>query len=241
MENIMKRELLVPLSHCDNTSRLSVPSMFNLFMDIATDHANALKLSAKDLGEDLFWLAIRTKVKISNRPLMSEKVTLSTWPQKPVRVRANRHYVISDENGVAIEGKTEWAVINTKTGKLQRLSEIYGEAFEYYESTSCEEAYSRISDDFSDAQLLGEYTINSNDIDVGQHMNNSAYIRVLFSFFSCEELNSREIAEIDIAYKNQSFEGETLKVMVREYDNVFEYGMIKPDSTVAATVRIVKV
>ena len=241
MQNKMERELLVPLSHCDNTSRLSVPFMFNLFMDIATDHAEQLNLSAKDLGENMFWLATRTKVVINRRPEMSEKVTLATWPEKAVRVRANRQYTISDRVGVAVMGKTEWAVINTETGKLQRLNDIYGDRFVYCEDIACEGSYARISDKFDDCEVLGEYTIRSTDIDVGQHMNNAAYIRALFSMFSCKQLSESEIKEIDITYKNQSYEGETLTVKVRETeDGAFEYGMIKPDSNVAAVIKIVR-
>lgn len=240
MANKLEREILVPLSHCDNMSKLSVPSMFSLFMDIATDHAEQLHLSAKDLGENLFWLAVKTKIKINKRPCMTEKVTLATWPEKAVRVRANRHYTISDENEVLVAGKTEWAVISTETGRLQRLNDIYGEDFSFCEDVSTDEVYARVSDDFSDASVLGEYTIRSTDIDVGQHMNNAFYIRALFSLFSTKELREREITEIDISYKAQSFEGETLTVKVREIGNAFEYGMIKPDNTVATTVRIVK-
>ncbi len=240
MKNKMQRDLFVPLSHCDNTSRLSVPFVFNLFMDIATDHANELSLSSKDIGDDMFWLATRTKIVIERRPQMSEKVTLATWPEKAVRVRANRHYSISDSQGVAICGKTEWAVINTVTGKLQRLNDIYGEEFEFCEDVLCEGSYARVNDKFDDADILGEYKIRSTDIDVGQHMNNAAYVRALFSLFSCEELSESEIKEIDIAYKNQSFEGETLTVKVRKADDgAFEYAMIKPDNTISAVVRIV--
>lgn len=240
MENKMQRQMRVQLSHCDNLGKLSVPSMFSLFMDIATDHAEELHLSAKDLGEDLFWLAVKTKIKINKRPEMCEKVTLSTWPQKAVRVRANRNYTISDEDGVLIAGKTEWAVINTTTGKLQRLGEIYGEDFEYCDDVAIENNYARISDDFSDAPVLGEYLIRSTDIDVGQHMNNAFYVRALFSLFSSKELEELNVSEIDIAYKAQSFEGETLTVKYREIENTIEFGMIKPDTTVAATVKIVK-
>ena len=241
MKNKMQRDIFVPLSHCDNESKLSVPFMFNLFMDIATDHANELHLSSKDLGEDMFWLATRTKIIVNRRPQMSEKVTLATWPQKAVRVRANRHYTISDSEGVAVLGKTEWAVINTATGKLERLNDIYGEDFEFCEDVSCEESYARISDNFDEAEVFAQYKICSNDIDIGQHMNNAAYIRALFSLFSTKELNDSNVKEIDITYKNQSYEGEILTIKVRKTDDgAFEYGMIKPDNTVAAVVRIVR-
>ncbi len=239
MDNVMIKQQIVAPSLCDNTAKLSVSAMFSLFMDMATEHASALKLSTQDLEGDLFWLAIKTKIKIEKRPDMSSKVTLSTWPKKPVRVRTDRCYTISDENGVMISGKTQWAVIDMKTQKLIRLTDIFGEEFKFPDENSVEEKYAKISDDFSDAQVLCEYVVKSTDIDMGQHMNNTAYVRALFSMFSCKELEEHPVSEIDITYKNQCYEGETLTIKKRVCDDATEYGMIKSDLSVAASIRIV--
>ncbi len=236
----MEKDFNVPLSLCDNTEKLSIASMFSLFMDIATEHANELKLGASDLGENKFWLAIRTKVKIFERPNMSQKIKLSTWPQKPNRIRANRHYLIESENSLCVAGKTEWAVIDTDTKKLQRLTDIYGDDFDFFEDEALQESFARVGDDFEDAAIVGEYTVKSIDIDLGQHMNNSAYVRAFFSLFSTDEIERMNIKEIDIAYKAQSFENETLTIKERQSDGAVEYAMIKSDNTVSATLRIVK-
>lgn len=234
-----KKESVV-LSMCDNTGRLSIYHIFALFMDVATQHAEELKVSSDDLGEDLFWLTVRTKVQIIKRPEMSSEVTITTWPQKPSRVRANRHYIISDGNGVLIKGKSEWTVVNTATGKLQRVAEVYPEGFEFSEDLSMEENYSRISDDFEDAPAFAQYTIRSTDIDLVQHMNNAAYIRALVGMFTTKELEEYPITEIEIAYKAQSYEGETLTIKSREVEGAVEYAMVKPDCTVCATLRVVR-
>lgn len=240
LNNRFDKNITIPLSLCDNTGKLSIYNIFTLFMDIATEHAEQLKLSSSDLGEDLFWLTIRTKVKIINRPEMSQNVTLSTWPEKPARVRANRHYLIGDENGILIQGKSEWTVVNTKTGKIQRVSDIYPDGFDFLEELAIEENYTKISDDFSTAYKLCDYTIRSTDIDLVQHMNNAAYIRALIGAFTTKDLENSPIKEIEITYKAQSYERETLSIMYREAENAVEYGMIKPDGTVCTTVRIVR-
>ncbi len=240
MNSKMEGEFLVPLSLCDNTSHLSVNSMFTLFMDIATQHADTLKLGADDLGENLFWIATRTKVIIDSRPRMSQKVKLATWPQKAVRVRANRDYTISDENGTMIRAKSEWAVVDISTGKLQRLDDVYPADFVFCSDTAVEEPFSRVNADFSDAEEIAQYTIKSTDIDMVGHMNNSAYIRAFMGIFSCESLADSPIKEIEIAYKAQSYEGETLTIRKREAEDAYEYAMIKPDSTVATILRVVR-
>lgn len=240
MNTKFEKKANVALSLCDNTGKLSIYNIFTLFMDIATEHANELKLSSDDLGDGLFWITVRTKVQILDRPKMNDEMTLKTWPEKPSRVRANRHYVISSGDTELIKGKSEWTVVDTKTGKLCRVADLYPDGFEFSDDLAVEEKFSRISDDFSDAETLCEYTVRSIDIDLVQHMNNAAYIRTLMGAFSTKELMDNPIKEIEIAYKAQSYEGETLTIKCREVEGAVEYGMIKPDSTVAATIRIIK-
>ena len=240
MNNKFTKTTNIPLSLCDSEAKLSIYSMFTLFMDIATEHADELKLSSSDLGENKFWIAVRTKIKIFDRPHLSQKVTLSTWPQQPVRVRANRHYTVSDDNGVMIGGKTEWTVVDIESGKLQRIGDVYPENFEFMEDLAVEEPFARMDADFSDAKVIAEYTIKSTDIDLVGHMNNAAYIRALMSMFTCEEHKNNPISEIEIVYKAQSYEDEILTIKERVVDNASEYGMIKPDGTTAAVVRIVR-
>lgn len=240
MNNKFEKKTNIALSLCDNTGKLSIYNIFTLFMDIATEHANELKLSSDDLGENLFWVTVRTKVQILDRPKMSSNITLTTWPEKPSRVRANRHYLISDGDTVLVKGKSEWTVVDTSCGKLCRVGDLYPDGFEFCEEFAVEEKFSRFSDDFSAAQTLCEYTVRSIDIDLVQHMNNAAYIRTLMGAFSTEELTEKPIKEIEIAYKTQSYEGETLTIKYRDTEDGVEYGMIKPDSTVAAMIRIIR-
>ncbi len=240
MGNRFEKDTHIALSQCDNTGKLSVYHIFTTFMDMATDHAQELKLSSSDLGENLFWITVRTKAQIINRPAMSQKVSLSTWPQKPSRVRANRHYLISDENGVLIKGKSEWTVVDTSSGKLQRVSEVYPESFNFCEELAIEENFSRVCDDFSEAETISTYTIRSTDIDLVQHMNNAQYIRVLMGVFTKEELEEKPVKEIEIAYKAQSYEGETLTIKYRNADDCVDYGMLKSDDTVAAIIRVIR-
>ena len=240
MANKFVKDSHIALSQCDNTGKLSIYHIFTVFMDMATEHAEQLKLSSSDLGENLFWITVRTKAQIIERPSMSQKVTLSTWPEKPSRVRANRHYLISDENGALIKGKSEWTVVDTSSGKLQRVGEVYPEGFDFCEELAIEENFSRVSDDFSEAETLSTYTIRSTDIDLVQHMNNAQYIRVLMGVFTKEELEEKPVKEIEIAYKAQSYEGETLTIKCRKDETYVDYGMVKSDGTVAATIRLVR-
>lgn len=242
MSNKLTVNSSVKLSQCDNTARMSIYSIFTQFMDMATEHADALKVSSKELGDELFWIVTRTKVHIDRRPEISEPITLSTWPQAPVRVRSNRCYTISDSDSVIISGKSEWTVLNVNSGKLMRLTDVFPADTPFCEDIAVEEPFARVNADFTDAEVIGTYKVSSSDIDMVGHMNNSAYIRALCSMFTTKDLSDNEITDIDIAYKAQSYEGETLTVRAKptEEDNTTDYAMVKEDGTIAVTVRITR-
>ena len=66
---------------CDNLKKLSIPNIFSLFMDIAAEDAMQIGLGPDDLGENLFWLTVKTKIRFYERPEAMKTVTLDTWPQ----------------------------------------------------------------------------------------------------------------------------------------------------------------
>lgn len=238
MKNRLEKDIKLLTASCDNTAVLSIPYIFMLFTDLATEHAPQIKLGADDLAEKgVFWVTTKTKVQIYKRPKMQDTVTASTWPEKPGRIRCNRYYTLNDDSGILVAGKSEWAIID-KEGHLHKTSEVYPEGLVHCEDVVCSDPFSRISDDFSDCTVLGTYKIRSTDIDLAQHMNNAAYIRVLFGAFTCKELEEMNIQEVEIAFKAQSYEGDTLTIKERKTENSREFAMIRSDGIIAATIII---
>ena len=73
MENIWIPKYDMPMiilpSLTDSSGKLSVPDCFSLFMDVAAVHAPMLKCGTEDLAKQgLFWLTVRSKIKIIRRP-----------------------------------------------------------------------------------------------------------------------------------------------------------------------------
>ena len=237
--NKLQRNIKIQTSMCDNLSRLSIPNLFTVFMDLACEHAPMLDLGADKLAQKgLFWVASKTKVKINRMPQMLTEASASTWPEAPGKIRTNRYYTLSDKSGILAEAKTEWAIINLETGRPVKLSEVYPENIDHLEDKVCDLPFARVKDDFSEGESMGSYTVRSTDCDMGQHMNNVAYIRALFGAFSCKELELLSISDVDISFKSQCYEGETLTLLKRKAENGLEIGFIKQDGTTAATVKL---
>ena len=235
----IKNELTVLPSVCDNTAKISIPSIFSVFMDIAAEHAQILGVGSDEMQEkNLFWLTAKTKIKIHRRPEMMKRITVQTWPEPAERIRANRYYTLSCGDEILVEGKSEWTIIGTEDGKLHRIDEVFPSGIEYYGNKVCDKPFARMSDNFSDGEEKGTYTVRSTDIDLGQHMNNASYIRAIFGMFSCKEIEAIKITEVEIHFKAPCFEGEKLSVKIKKTDGETMISMIKEDGKTAVLARL---
>lgn len=216
----------ITLSLCDYSARLGIPNTFGIFMDLAAQHAELLGLGAKAMNEKgLFWLTVRTRVIFHKRPALTANITARTWPGKPESRRCTRYYSLSSGDTLLAEGKTDWAVLDIATGKLSPTSAVYPEGLCFNESIVCPTPFGHISTDFSPEHKIGEYKVVSTDIDLGGHMNNVAYVHMLFGFFNCEELRSNKPREVEISYRSPCYEGEILSIYKREAEQGIELGV----------------
>ena len=240
----MKHQLCVPQliypSLCDLEGKLSVAGVFSLFMDIATQHAQLLGVGAKEMLErKLFWLTVKTKVRILERPGMMEQVTLTTCPLVPERMRAIREYALLREGTLLAQGKTEWAVLATDTGKLHPMKGVFAPELEaeLERQPAFPQAFSRLDPDFSHAEQLGTYTVRSTDIDLGGHMNNVAYLRALLGLLSSAALKTFPQANVEILFRNSCYEGDELSFRRRETPTGLEFGAFLPDGRPAVLIK----
>ena len=210
----MNNKLTIPTeiksSDIDYAQLLSYPDIFALFQDIATEHSRLLNYDSSVLTpKGLFWVTSKSRVHIHRRPASREVVDLSTWPEKPDRIRGIRNYTIEKDGELLIEAATEWAVLDRNVNRLYLLDNLYDPDFEFCTDKVMPGNFYRFSGDFS-GDPFAEYTVRSIDIDFEGHMNNIAYVRALFGLFSRRELEEMDPKEIDLHYKTACYEGDHL-------------------------------
>ena len=219
LNNRLDTELIINASLCDHTGKLSIPACAQLFLDAASLHAEEIGAGMKRMmASDLFWIASRIMIELSERPEMMSRATLKTWPMPPERVRCDREYIITAGEDLIARGKTEWAVLNRKTQRIVPPATVFPEGIRYTEADVFPEPFSRFSRDFEGAAVIGTHKIVSTDLDLGGHMNHVAYIRALFACFSAEELDARGFRFLEARYAAQSYEGETLSFYAKTED-----------------------
>ena len=238
MEARHQYDLTILPSVCDLQMKLSIADAFALFMDIATVHADLLGVGAEAMiSRGLFWLTVKTKVHFLRRPRMMETVTLATRPLVPEKIRSIREYRLTKGGELLAEGKTEWTVIETATGKIHPMADVFSEALELGKEPEYPDPFCRIPTDFSTAEVLGTYRVRSTDIDLGGHMNNVAYLRALLGMLPSAELKAFPQSEVEIAFRTPCFEGETLEIRRRVTDAGCDMAALKPDGAPAVLLR----
>jgi len=239
MENIYSRELTILPSMADSSARLGVTKTFALFMDIASEHAETLGSGLAAMNRrGLFWLTVKTRIRFYRRPGLMEKVTVSTWPETPSGFRCNRDYTIKKGEELLAAGKTEWAILEVKTGKMFSPAEIYPPELLLLEPPVWEDRFTRMDLDFTGAEELGRYTVASADIDLGGHMNNAAYVGMLERLYSTKDWNALPMRELEVIFRSSCYEGENLTVLRREAGEAAEYCALKEDGKPALLARM---
>ncbi len=219
MDEIYEKELETAPSVCDASGRLSYHGAFGLFMDAASSHADRLGIGIGDLmKKNLFWLTVKTRVEFISRPRLGKPVIVRTWPEAPEKVRGDRSYELEQDGEVIIRGKTEWTVADTVTRRFAPIKEIYPDGLSFARPSACPGPFARIPEDFEENDRYFEHTVLSTDIDVGGHMNNTAYVRAVIGSFSNAELRSLDIRRIDVVFRASCFEGDRLIFQKRAAD-----------------------
>ena len=239
MTNYFEKELYINPSLADADGLLSRYETFNIFMDVADDHAGKMGVAWRHISpRNLFWLTVKTKIHFLRRPAMPETVTVSTRPLAPEKVRSIREYRLTAGDELLAEGKTEWTVIETASGKIHPMADVFDPALELGREAGYTAPFCRIGPRFAPEERLGTYTVRSVDIDFGGHMNNVAYVRAVYGLLSTEARRTAPQNEVEIAFRSPCYEGETLTGFCRKLADAWELGLIKPDGTPAVLVRM---
>ena len=226
MDCLYEKRFMIPVSMTDATARLGYHDSFTLFMDLAGEQAEALGIGAAYMAKrGVFWLTVKTKIRFYERPRLNGLVTLATWPQEPEKLHFDRSYQITADGRTLIAGKTQWALMDIAAGRLRPVGEVYPAELTLDRAPALDAPYAHIAEDFAGAEDCGSYIVRPTDVDLGGHMNNTAYVRALLDLFPTRTLKEAPIREIDALFRAPCFEGDTLRIQRRRAEGAQEFRM----------------
>ena len=241
MEGNYQKQIVITPSRCDATARLSLHSIFVLFQDIASEHAESLGIGGAALAQQgLFWLTVRTRVRVYHRPRMMEEATVQTWLGKfaPGDLRTDRYYRLTCGGRLVAEGRTEWAILRLADNSVARMREAGMPDVEILEETVCDAPFSRFRTDFTEDDFSMEHIVRPSDVDMGQHMNNTAYVRTILDTFTVEEGKALKPVELEICFRQPCFGGQSLTVRRKAVEGGWLFAVLHPDGKQAALAQL---
>ena len=233
MQETFTTHITVGPGAADSTGRLGFADTFGVFQDAAALHAEKIGVGFKDmLKKGMFWLTVKTQVHFITRPRIMTEAELTTWPEAPGRMRGNRSYLLTQNGAPCAIGKTEWAVIDTNSKSLVQMKDVYPAELAFTRPTVTEEPFARVSADFDGVEPYARCTVRSVDIDVGGHMNNTAYVRAVMGSLSNREIEALDIKRMDVIFRAQCFEGDELSLQKLPSENGLSIRVSKGEETV---------
>jgi hypothetical protein len=113
------------------------------------------------------------------------------------------------------------------------LEGIYPAELRFENGTAAPEPFARIADHFEGiAPPYAEYRVRSTDIDVGGHMNNTAYVRMIMSSLSNEERKALPIRRMDVIFRASCYEGDVLSFRRKETEDGLDIRVSRGEETV---------
>ena len=239
MEASFTRKQTITPGLCDASGRLGYTDTFRLFQDVASEHAERMGLGGVAMQKrHAFWMTVRTRVHFYRRPWMMQEVDLTTWPMAPGKMRCDRCYRLLGGETLLAEGRTEWCVYDTQANAVRSTEGLFDPETVFSDALLLPDPYARFRHDFTDENRACTHVVRASDIDVGRHMNNVAYLRMLMDSFSVSEQEKLRITEMEILFCMPCFEGEKLDVLRRRTDSGYEFGVRRPDGRYAALAQL---
>lgn len=194
-------------------------AVLDLMQSAGSINASLHKLGMKELIEQGYaWVLNRIKYQKVGKVKKETSVRVLTWPNPKKRIEYPRQFKIyNQDNEECYIASSIWLLIDLKEHKIIRTDAVdLGD-----QEDPIIFDFPRIRVDYSLFKEIGSYQVDSNDIDVIGHMNNTKYAKVIYKFypFIYKELQIDYIKEIQ----------SNAVITVKEYrdnDDIYVAGFI---------------
>lgn len=197
----------------DASGRLSFRALFNLFQEVAGQHATHLGVGFEALRQhDLFWVLSRIRVDIVRMPAWREDIAIATWPKGVERLFALRDFRMLDRDGaLLVNGSTGWLLLDS----IRYRPKSIGTLPERVPLNAHEHAIGApLEKIIPPAGLapVGEVLVRYSDLDVNNHVNNARYPEWIIDACAADG-HERSISSLQINYLEEAREGDTIGLL----------------------------
>lgn len=216
-----KRKYKVNYTEVDQNLKLALVDAITLQQNMGTEYFESFKSDNVVLRNknNAAWVVSKTKVHFNKYPNWGDIIDAISYTTKVKSIRVEMETVFKDKNEENLFcTKQEMCPIDLKTRKIRKITTVNYPLDMKIEENVIHEPFLKLSDNFSEDDLVYKQRVFLTDIDYSRHTNNVAYVKFVVNTLSSEFIDKYQITDFEIHYINESREGEELKVYKKEKD-----------------------
>lgn len=212
---IYRKTGIVSGSMCDGATKLSPLALLQLEEDAVTELMGELRIDGLTAMREYkaMWVFVKNTVRVFRRPVWREAYELRSF----VSAHSAAKLLIDTElrspaSAVPIfHARLELCALDLETGRIRKAASVG-----VTDGLACEEALPGLA--FTrfpkgSAAPLERVTVRSTNLDYCSHTNNVEYLRFILNTYRAETFLQKEIAQLELHYGNQTFEGDEIEVL----------------------------
>lgn len=228
----------VDASLTDSLANLSVIGIFQIVENTVTELFGELSYDNITMKKkyNAIWVFAKTKIKILENIAWSNDFSAVCFISSMTRATISVDVAIKNKSDkLCVYSRVELCAMDLQTERIRKLSTIDIDDSFTMEKPETDIAFTR----FNTGKLpeCGQVQVKYTNIDFSRHTNNIEYIRFMLNTYSVQELETKPIKEMEVLYKNQSFENDLLTICKGSLgeDDIF---LVQKDDRVIVRGRI---
>jgi acyl-ACP thioesterase len=200
-----REEYSIRSSEVDGHQRATPLAILHLIQEASMGSARSLGASIDELQPlNLAWVLLRKSFTIIDRPKLSQRVSILTYPSHFDRFLAYRDYKMYDLDGrLMAYASSTWTLLNFVDRKMAGMPEFLQAIKVHPDEPVLDPPPSRLSK-ISDIIHTEDVKVKSYDIDWNGHVNNLSYVRYVLENVP-KPYRQRELKRIDFHIKAEAF------------------------------------
>ena len=242
MEKIETYRFVVEPFHVDFTGHLFMGVLGNHLLNAAGRHSHNRGWGIDQLNQRHYtWVLSRLSIELTETPAQYEHVEVETWVESVMKLFTERNFLIRNADDGRIYGyaRSIWAMIDVETRQPSDLLELKDGDILRYVMTAAEKpcpiekfrrvrkaaAAQTVQDSPNLAPSFTTIGTHYSDVDINGHINSIKYIEHILDLFPRQQYEHHRLRRLDIAYKAESYLGDTLTFCQEPTDGVFADGL----------------
>lgn len=225
-------------AECNAQSEMSLPTLTQRLIDVATAHANALGVGYADLVKDnMGWVLSRISLEMTRMPGINETYSITTWVEGLNRRFSARNFQISDSNGNTIGyARSIWVAIDFTTRRPADISHILGRIIPSKRECPIE-PLPRLAE-ITEASRSINHHFNFSDIDFNRHVNTCRYIETIINQWDVDFYDRNRVGRFDIVFLAEVHFADDVEILIEpDGDATFNIAIAKA-SGIATRARM---